>query len=210
MSSISVKMDLIKLDMVIKDIHHIWSEIPSQYIYPKSILAESRSVFRSNVKKALTIAEKARKQFQKESVIATKYNLISEQIPSSGETAKRLNSEYKVSIAEGDYQKSEEILESLIPQVSKSADKGSFLSVELSSSDDAGCVLICRNDSDYMISVASLCVTKGSEKLQTDPKNTFTVQGKSSRMVKVSAPAPVHVSLIYSERGENKSIDLEV
>ena len=210
MSGISVKMDLIKLDMVVKDIHHIWSEIPSRYIIPKSTLAEARSVFRSNVKKALAVAEKARRQFQKESVIATRYNLIAEQVPEAGETAKRLNNDYNVSISAGEYDKAEGILDSLIPLVSKSLDKESMISMELLSSDDEGCILMVRNGGDYPVSVSAFSVTKGSEKVRTEPRNTFTVQGKSSRKITVSASAPVHVSMQYTERGENRSIDQEV
>lgn len=210
MSEINVKMDLIKLDVVIKDIHHMWSEVPSEYIFPKSILAESRAALRTNVKKSLALAQKAHKLFQQESTLATRYNLVSEKIPKAGETARHQNSVYLKSLAEGEYDRAEIALETIIKTVSGSDCVDPHIAAELVSTDDSGCVILFTNQGENSISVMGMNVTHGSEKVKTEPRNTFTISGKGSRKVIVSAPSPIHVTLQYMDKSETKSFDVEL
>lgn len=210
MTDVNVKMDLIKLDMVVKDIYHLWSEVPSSYVFPKAVLAESRSVLRSNVGKSLKLAQKSHKLFQTESAVATRYNLIADDIPKAGEVARHQNALYQQYIAEGKYDQASESVERLISIVSKSDCIDPHISVELISSDGNGCMLLFTNSGDGSISVMNMTVTSGSEKVKTDPRNTFTIPAKASRKVTVSSPSPVHVSLQYIDHGETKSFDMEM
>lgn len=206
MTSLNVKMDLIKLDMVVKDIHHIWSQVPSRYAHPKTMLAQSRAYVRSDVKKALNYANSARKLFQAESILATRFNSVSEDIDRAGEPSKTLRNHYLAQIVSGDYEGAEETLDKLISSVEKSEGFGTHLSVEMTSSDDNGCTLSFVNSGDYTILITSLSVSKGPEIAKTDPKPTFSVQPKGTRTVSVPLAAPFTVAADYSECGESHSI----
>ncbi len=210
MTSLNVKLDLIRLDMAVKDIHHLWSEVPSDYTYPKSLLAQSRAYVRSDVKKALYYADKARKSFQKESILATRYNGIADQVEHAGENARTQKNHYLKFVSEGDYKAAEECLEKVVNAVRKSEGIGTHISVELESSDDKGCILSFTNIGEYTVMVGRLVVTKGSEKIKTTPGNTFSIQPKSSRKITVQATSPITVSAEYTERGENRSIHKEL
>ena len=210
MTSINVKMDLIKMDMVVKDIGRLWSEIPSKYTYPKGLLAESRAVFRTDVKKALRIAIKARKVFQEESVLATKYNSISEKIPACGDHARFRNTEYLSALVKGDYVTAQAIFDELVGIAERSCQNVTNLTAELVSSDENGCIIQFSNSGDSPISVMSMSVTSGSEKLKTEPRNTFSVQANSVRKLTVSGTPPFHIALQYTERGENRSFESEM
>ncbi len=210
MTSINVKMDLIKMDMVVKDIRRMWSEIPSKYTYPKGLLAESRAVFRTDVKKALRIAIRARKAFQEESVLATMYNSVSEKIPACGDHARFRNTEYLGALVMGDYVAAKEILDELVSISERSCRNVTNLSAGFVSSDENGCVIQFSNSGDSPISVMSMSVTSGSEKLKTEPRNTFSIQANSVRKVTVSGVPPIHIALQYTERGEYRSFDSEM
>lgn len=210
MTSLNIKMNLIKLDMSVKDIRRIWLEVPSGYVYPKSILAQSRAYVRSDVKKALNYSDKARKVFQKESILATRYNSIAGRIEHSGESARIQRDCYLRQISDGDYKEAEETLNKLVTIVGKSKDIGTHMSLELTSSDEDGCILSFINSSEYTIMVTSLNVTKGSERVETNPKRTFSVQPKSIRKVEVMATPTITVSADYTEHGENHSIHSEL
>ena len=210
MTSLNIKMNLIRLDMAVKDIHHLWSQVPSDYTYPKSILAQSRACVRSDVKKALGYADKARKLFQKESVLATRYNAISDKVEHAGENARVLRNHYLRYISDGDYKNAEETLDKVTEMVGRSEGIGTHVSVELVSSDDNGCVISFNNTGEYTVMVTSLNVTSGSERVRTDPKATFSVQPKSVRKVTVQSPPGITVSAEYTERGENRSIHIEL
>ena len=211
MTSLNVKMDLIRLDMAVKDIHRIWSEVPSDYTYPKSLLAQSRALVRSDVKKALNYADKARKLFQKESVLATRYNSIADKVENSGENARVQRNHYLKYVSDGDYKNAEETLDKVISMVGKSEGIGTHVTLELISSDENGCVLSFNNTGEYTVMVTTLNVTKGSERVKTNPKATFSVQPKSVRKVTVSSSPPgITVSAEYTEHGENRSIHIEL
>ncbi len=210
MTSLNVKLDLIRLDMAVKDIHHLWSEVPSDYTYPKSLLAQSRAYVRSDVKKALGYADKARKAFQKEAILATMYNGIADQIEHAGENARVQRNHYLRYISEGDYKAAEDCLEKVSDAVGKSEGIGTHVSVRLESSDDDGCVLSFDNAGEYTVMVNRLVVTKGSDKVKTNPGFTFSIQPKSSRKVTVQAIPEITVTAEYTERGENRSIQKEL
>ena len=210
MTSLNVKMNLIKLDMSVKDIHRIWSEVPSGYVYPKSILAQSRAYVRSDVKKALNYSDKARKLFQKESILATRYNSIADRIEHSGENARIQKDYYLRYVSDGNYKEAEETLDKLVTLVGKSKDIGTHVSLELTSSDENGCIISFNNSSEYTIMVTSLNVTKGSERVETKPKGTFSIQPKSTRKIEVMAAPTITVSADYTEHGENHSIHSEL
>ncbi len=210
MTSLNVKMDLIRLDMAVKDIHRLWSGSPSDYTHPKSYLAQSRAYVRSDVKKALYYADKARKAFQKESVLASRYNAVADMVEYSGEDARVQRNHYLKYVSEGDYRSAEEALEKVVRAVGRSEGIGTHVSVEVLSSDDSGCVVSIRNVSDYTLMVTGLSVTHGSEAVRTDPKATFSVQPKSTRKIAVSAPLPVSVHIEYTEHGENRSLQTEL
>ena len=210
MASLNVKMDLIRLDMAVKDIHHLWSEVPSDYTYPKSLLAQSRAFVRSDVRKALSFADKARKSFQKESILATQYNSVSDKIENAGENARIHRNRYLRFLSEGDYKSAEECLEKLMKSVGKSEEIGTHVSVELRSSDENGCTLSFFNSGEYTVMVSRLVVTKGSEKVKTVPGTTFSIQPKSSRDVSVKATPGVSVNAEYTEHGENHSIQKDL
>ena len=210
MTSLNIKMNLIRLDMAVKDIHHLWSEVPSDYTYPKSILAQSRAYVRSDVKKALGYADKARKLFQKESVLATRYNTISDKVEHAGENARVLRNHYLKYISDGDYKSAEDALDKVVALVGKSEGIGTHITVELISSDDNGCVIAFNNIGEYTVMVTSLNVTKGSERIKTEPRGTFSVQPKSIRKITVPSTPNIVVSAEYTERGENRSIHVEL
>ncbi len=210
MSGITVKMDLIKLDMVVKDIHHTWSEVPSQYTVPKAALAEARAIFRSNVKKSLSLAEKSRKMFQRESALATRYNPIAEKCTGGTDPVKRRNTEYLQHIAKGEYAKAEEDLKFLEGVSTTMGPAFESLSVRLNSVDGNGCSVTFSNSNEYQLSVTSMSMSKGSQKLKTNPRNTFTISPKSSRDVLVEAVPPIHISVRYTVRGKEESLDEEL
>ncbi len=210
MTSINVKLDLIRLDMAVKDIHHLWSEVPSDYTYPKSLLAQSRAYVRSDMKKALYYADKARKSFQKESVLATRYNGIADQVEHAGENARVQRNHYLRYVSEGDYKSAEECLEKVVNAVGRSEGIGTHVTVELESSDDSGCIISFVNTGEYTVMVSRFVVTKGSERIKTVPGTTFSIQPKSSRKVTVQAVPGITVSAEYTERGENRSIQKEL
>ncbi len=210
MTSISVKTDLIKLDMVVKDIHHLWSEIPSPYTHPKAILAESRAVLRSDVKKSLKLAEKARKLFQRESVVATRYNQISLGIQESGESAKRHNIQYMQLLSQGDYQGAEKILDTLVREVSTTGVESGLLTARIVSSGDSVCTVSFANGGDYSLSVTEMSATAASGKVSTEPRNTFTIGPRSSRDVVVHSSPPIHVTARYITHGRSDSLDEEL
>lgn len=208
MTSLNIKMDLIRLDMAVKDIHRIWSEVPSDYTFPKSLLAQSRAYVRSDVKKALHYADRARKLFQQESILATRYNSISDRVENSGEDARVQRNHYLKYLSDGDYKNAEECLDKVVSRVGKSEGIGTHVTVELSSSDDNGCVLSFTNTGEYTVMVTSLSVTKGSERINTSPKATFSIQPKSARKVTVSAQPEIEVSMEYTEHNESRSIHI--
>lgn len=205
MTTINVKMDLIRMDMVVKDILRIYEGVPSPYLFPKAELAKSRALVRTDVKKALKIARKALTIFQEESVIATRYNAIKDSILLSGETLRIQNNDYLKLVSQGDYDEAGKVLDDLSSKI-----KGAYLeykvTVSLSSSDEAGSVLCVSNQADFHSIVSDFTVTKDSDSVKTDPGHTFTVPPKSERMVKVSALPPFHISARYQIGGEEKSI----
>ena len=210
MTSLNVKMNLIKLDMVVKDIHHLWSEVPSGYVYPKSILAQSRAYVRSDVKKALFYADKARKAFQSESILATRYNAISDEIDGAGENARVQRNQYLRFTAEGEYGLAGNCMERMTELVRKSERIGTHISVELRSSDTDGCIVTFTNSGEYTVMVSRLTVTKGSEKVRTIPGTTFSIQPKSAREVSVQAVPNIVVTAEYTEHGENHTVSREL
>lgn len=210
MTSINVKLNLIRLDMVIKDIHRIWSEVPSSYLYPKSLLAQSRAYVRSDVKKSLSLAGKARKLFQRESILATRYNLVADTIEISGDVARSERNNYLKCIIDGDYVGADASLNRISEQVSRSRGIGAHVSARLTSSDDGGCVFVLDNNGPYTIMVTSLIVTKGSDRVKTVPQATFSIQPNSVREILVPASPEIMVSAEYVEHGETKTIQVSL
>ena len=209
MTKINVKMDLIRMDMVVKDILRIYEEVPSSYLYPKSELANARALIRSDVKKSLKVAQRARKVFQEESVLASRYNSVRDSIAASGESMRTLNNEYLKQVSLGKYDDASKTLDEICSKMKGSA-FDLKVSIILSSFDDGGSMVLIKNPAEFQISITEFAVTKGSEVIRTQPSNTFTVSPKSERNVKVSAVPPFRVAARYTLGGEEHSVTEEL
>lgn len=100
------RMDLIKADTVTADICRICKDTPSQYVRGRAMVAKAGILTRSDLKKAVRILRKARREFQREAEVAGAYNRVRERVRISGDPAlERLEGRYTDLICRGEYGK---------------------------------------------------------------------------------------------------------
>ena len=114
MVKLSLKVQLIDLDLKLKEILRLYQSVPSEYAQGKLILDEVRSlVVDSEIKKACRKADKALASFKKEQIVASEFNRIWGSLGYRNAAIESLRNDYLRAMAIGDYDAAKEIVDKL-------------------------------------------------------------------------------------------------
>jgi len=197
-TNVSDKTHLIKMDIIVQDIYRIWKETPSDYIYGKSILSKSRGLTRSNLKKACSLADKARKYFREEADLAVRFNMIEGKMDRRNGNVVATISEYHRCLSVGEMKEAESCLDKLM-RMTSSVERSKVLLEKISGS-DGSTVLSIRNDKASMVTVESVSAYSNGEKVKVEPSPPFPVYSNSSKDITIrSGPSSLSVKVRVRE-----------
>lgn len=114
MVKLSFKVQLIDLDIKLKEILQLYQSAPSEYAQGKLILDEVRALVAvSDIRKASRKADKALASFRAENTIASEYNRVSGSLGFKNATTEAIKNEYLRALAAGEYDAAKEAVAKL-------------------------------------------------------------------------------------------------
>lgn len=185
------KLTIIKMDIVMNDIHRIWKSIDSPYVSGRNKLSEARSILYSNPKRAYKLMCKARSDMVEESKAAQVYNRYKKVIPQlHDKEVSDLVKKYEGALSKGDYKGARKIALKLSDCKSVCSAKQS-LSLKFESQTSEALLYSVENSSNHDVTVKRFTVFIGTEKMDSDVVYPFTIHNNSRITVKFSLKAGV-------------------
>ena len=202
-----LKFSLMKLDILMDDIVRIYETTPSEYVSGKKILAEARCLVRTNIKKSLRLAKKAKSEFDKEAVLAVRYNRMKDKIDETDGNLSTMNADYKRCLTNGDFAMATEFLEKMIAYVPRYS-KDDY-QLEIASTGDSSTTLSIKNNTNHMVSVESITVSSNGNPVETDCKTPFAL--RSNATIEFSVPCGgMGLAVIVNVRDSDGNRELSV
>lgn len=208
-----VKTNYIKLDLMVRDIANIHSNVESPYVVPKRYLAEARNDIYVSLKKAVRSMKKAKGLFIEESSIAYEYNRYKEIIEETkDEKLLNMNSRYLKAIHEGDYKTAKQI----VLNMSASHDvvePPSRLKLTTESTNDRSAIIVAENEFDTNLLITNFNILS-DETTESDVHGTLLIQGREKVQIGLRSDTdiryPVKISVTYSIGNEDKRTNFVV
>ena len=205
--NVKLKISLIKLGILTDDIVRLWEATPSEYISGKMVLAESRSIIRTDIKKALRLAKKAKTEFSKEAIIAVKYNQIKDKIAEGDSNLRNMNVEYKRYLANGDYDNASSCLSKMIDYEPRTK-KDDYI-LEIASSGGNSTTVSVKNNTSHIVSVESISASSNGNKVNPDRIPPFSLG--SGRTAEFTLPcSSLGLCVIVNLRDSDGSREISV
>ena len=209
----SSKMVAIKMDLLMTDIHRIWSSVHSPYTQQKRTLSDARSVLYSNPKRALKLMRRAREDMISESLAAQEYNRYRLMLPQiDDDEVVSLDSKYQDALSNGKYAAARKYAQKLssCDAVRSSAHS---INVHLESQNDTSLTYVLENSSNEDIIVKRFAVCMDQKQLMSDCVYPFPIRRCTQTRVRFDraglSGASTQVSLEYSENGMIKTVFTE-
>ncbi|MFA6710862.1 MAG: hypothetical protein WCR83_06035 [Candidatus Methanomethylophilaceae archaeon] len=208
--SFSEKIGLMKLDRMMNDIHRLYSDVPSDYVQTKTELEKARAILYSDTKKASKQIGYALRSMQKESVVASRYNRIAENIRVCGDKViMESDKEYHEALARGNYKKANTIL-SRISTSAVIVNSKHVLQIKMDSHSDSTATFIIFNTDSCAIMVPFMEIRSSGAILNADPPSPFSVQPNAHILIRCECPehsATLSISLEYEYKSTIRNID---
>ena len=208
-----LRITLIRMDMLMDDIHRIWSTVPSSYVVPKRRLGEARSVLVSDSKRACRLISKARREIIEESKAAQEYNRFRNIIPQIDDPIVRdLDRRYNGSLEKGDYKTARNIAIKLSRSDAVIFARHS-VTTRLTTLDMTSLTYTIENNSVEDITVRVFRVTGIQRELESDTRYPFIIRRNSKMNVIFKhggiVSDTVQVYMEYTEGGIVKTHSFE-
>lgn len=208
-----LRITLIKMDILMADIHRIWSSVQSPYAVPKRKLGEARSILISDPKRAYKLMCKARKDMVEESKAAQEYNHYRAVIPQINDSVVRdLDSRYKDCLEKGDYKAARNVAIKLSRTDAVIRARHS-VTIKLTSSDATSLTYALENNSIQDMTIRILKITDGQMEMESDMRYPFIIRRNTRTEVVFRHDWPVsdtvQVYLEYTDDGIVKTHSFE-
>ena len=208
------KMVAMKMDIVTENIVRICSRTDSPYENGRRMLAESRSVLRTNPKRSLRLMKYAEKEIIRESLAAQEYNRNKKTIPQLNDRSiAKLDEEYHDLLRKGRYDKARRIA----IQISNSdsiLNCGQPIGMKMASYNDDAIIVSITNSSTHDINVRRFISNLNGKAVQPDTGYPFVVRRNSS----IDVGIPIKdidtrtgkLTLEYDDHGIIKDCELKI
>jgi len=207
------KILIIKMDVLMNDIHRLWKNIDSPYTLQKRKLSEARSKLYSDTKLAYKLMKKAHAEMIEESLAAQEYNYFKDIIPQIKDyRVENLNSKYHEELLKGNYKKACEIAKKIsLSEVI--VNTGHSIEVKLEESNKDSITYVVRNESTENIPIRRFVVTMNQVTLQSDMTYPFVISHNTYKRIHFSRTGSEsdHVKLFveYEEDGLVKTMSIQ-
>ena len=207
MTMFSFKVQMMRLDLLVSDIRRIHSCIPSEYVQPKKsqifggvnilqIAEGGASGGDHTVKKAVKIARKGKDQFLEESIIASEYNIIRDDVTLSKDPeVLSLNEDYIRAMRSGEYRKARRLVERLYSVVAVM--NGHSLFTDHVSSNGKSLTVSISNRGNRNASIMSMKVLCGGDEVECSIHAPFVVHPASQVLAVCRSDKPPEIPMEF-------------
>ncbi len=210
----NLRLKLLKLDLLLKDIQEICRSVPSDYVLGRSELDDVRAWYRDPTKVSACVrrTKSALKRFRAEAVVAGEYNRAVRNMEFVSATTDHLIKNYRSLLAAGNYREAGE----LVPMIAESV-KGSRVSRvptvtgRLVVGSDGAATVSVTNGFGVPVVVKEIAMYAGGSPMQGKTRVPCTVAADSTMYFEFRPRdgGQIHGSVVVDNHGSRINIQLK-